>query len=100
MRYLSNTIFAFAFASLVLLKSCGVETELVILAACSLASAFFLTLTLRIRSLGLAGLAGYSLVYSQLSESSLTAVPFLALSAVFCILAICLAMLADLPIFQ
>lgn len=98
LRLISSTCFVISAGTCLLLKACLVKDELTCLAMGSLFAAILLTHFLQIRSLGLAGLGGYSLVYSQLGTSSQPAKFLLIFSAGWMFLAILFGILADLPI--
>lgn len=96
---LSNTFFGLAIGCAALLKAFAVPETLVWLAVGSVAGAMILTNLMWIRSVGLAGVGGLSLVYSRVSGQSMAGTALTIMTAVLMVVAVLLMIFAD-PSYQ
>ena len=96
MRQFSNTLFGLALSSALLMKSFAVQDELIGLAVFSVLLSAILTNFMWIRSIGIAGISGLSLVYMKLGGSSLPGTILTVITAVLLSSAVLLALFADL----
>lgn len=95
MRQLSHTLFGFALTTALLLQACGVAAEWIGVAALSVLTTFLLTQWMPVRSIGLAGLGGLSLLYTHFQGANFTAAFLTALTAALLLAAVILAISAD-----
>ena len=96
MRQFSNTLFGLALSSALLMKSFAIQDELVGLVVFSVLLSAILTNFMWIRSIGIAGISGLSLVYMKLGGSSLPGTILTVITAVLLSSAVLLAIFADL----
>ena len=95
-RMASNTLFGLAIGCAALLKAFAVPESLVWLAVGSVAGAMILTNLMWIRSVGLAGVGGLSLVYSRLAGQSMVGTALTIMAACLMVVAVLLMIFADL----
>jgi hypothetical protein len=95
-RNLSNACFGLALIISLLMKLFVVQAELIWLAVFSVAVSAILTNLMRIRFIGIAGIGGLSMVYSQLSSSSLPGTILTALTTALLVMAVLLITCIDL----
>ena len=96
MRLFSNTIFGLALGSALMMKSFAVQNELVGLAVFSVLLSAIMTNFMWIRSMGIAGISGLSLVYTKLGGSSLPGTILMVITTVLVSSAVLLEIFADL----
>lgn len=96
-RTYSNLCFALALNLSLLMKLFAVQDELIWGAVLSVILSALLTNVMRIRSIGIAGVGGLSLVYSLLDRSSVPGVVLTAMAGTLLVVAVLLAIGADLP---
>ncbi len=96
LRVTSNLVFGLAIGCTALLQTCPVPRGLAWLGMVSVLAAMLLTNLMWIRSVGLAGIGGLSLVYSNLGEYPVQAAAYILVAAALVVGAVLLAMLADL----
>jgi hypothetical protein len=96
MRLFSNTIFGLALGSALMMKSFAVQNELVGLAVFSVLLSAIMTNFMWIRSMGIAGISGLSLVYTKLGGSSLPGTILMVITTVLVSSAVLLVIFADL----
>jgi hypothetical protein len=95
-RMTSNLLFGLAISCAALLGSFASPASLSWLAIFSVAMAMILTNVMIVRASGLAGIGGLSLVYARLDESQSIGAVLVIFSSILLILAVMLAILADL----
>lgn len=95
-RMASNTLFGLAIGCAALLKAFAVPEALVWLAVGSVAGAMILTNLMWIRSVGLAGVGGLSLVYMNLSGRSIPGTAIIAVVTTLLVFAVLMAIYSDL----
>ena len=88
--------FALALSITLLMKSFAVQDELVWLAVLSVFVSAILTNLMCIRSIGIAGISGLSIVYIKLGSSSLPGTILTVLTTLLLVTAVLLAIYADL----
>jgi hypothetical protein len=98
MRNLSNICFGLALGSSLLMKLFAIQNELIWLAACSVAVTAILTNLMRVRSIGVGGVGGLSILFSKLHEISITGTVLTVLTAAFLVVAVLTAIFADVSI--
>jgi len=98
MRQFSNTLFGLALGSALMMKSFAVQDELVGFAVFSVLLSAILTNFMWIRSIGIAGISGLSLVYMKLGGSSLPGTILTVITAVLLSSAVLFAIYADISI--
>jgi len=96
MRLFSNTIFGLALGSALMMKSFAVQNELVGLAVFSVLLSAIMTNFMWIRSMGIAGISGLSLVYMKLGGSSLPGTILMVITTVLVSSAVLLVIFTDL----
>jgi apolipoprotein N-acyltransferase len=96
-RVVSNILFGVAIGCAALLKTFAIPESLVWLAIVSVVVAMILTNLMWIRSIGLTGVGGLSLVYVNLSGSPIPGTTITVLVTILSILAILLAIYSDFP---
>jgi len=96
MRLFSNTIFGLALGSALMMKSFAVQNELVGLAVFSVLLSAIMTNFMWIRSMGIAGISGLSLVYTKLGGSSLPGTILMVITTVLVSSAVLLVIFTDL----
>ena len=94
-KNLSNMCFGLAFGSSLLMKSFYIQDELVGLAVFSVLISALLTHLMLIRSIGIVGVSGFSLIYFMLGSSSLPGSMLTIMSAILLVFAVLLAIYAD-----
>lgn len=95
MRNLSNICFGLALGSSLLMKLTAIQNELIWLAVCSVAVTSILTNLMRVRSIGVAGIGGLSILFSKLNGISITGTILTVLTAALLVLAVLMAICAD-----
>ena len=95
-RNFSNMCFALALSSALLMKLFKVQDELIWLAVLSVFVSVILTNLMWIRSMGIAGIGGLSIVYFRLGSSSLPGTILTVVTALLVVIAISLAIYSDL----
>ena len=95
-RQLSNMCFGVALSSSLLMKLFAVQDELIWLAVFSVAVSAILTNFIWIRSMGIAGVSGLSIVYFKLGGSSLPGTILTILTTALLVAAVFLAICSDL----
>ena len=95
-RNLSNMCFGVALSGSLLMKLFEVRDELIWLAEFSVAVSAILTNFMWIRSMGIAGVSGLSIVYFKLGGSSLPGAILTILTAALLVIAVFMAIYADL----
>ena len=95
-RQLANMCFGVALSSSLLMKLFAVQDELIWLAIFSVAVSAILTNFMWIRSMGIAGIGGLSMVYFRLGGSSLPGAILTLLTTTLLVAAVFLAICADL----
>ena len=95
-RNFSNMCFALALSIALLMKSFAVQDELVWLAVLSVFVSAILTNLMWIRSIGIAGISGLSIVYIKLGSGSLPGTILTVLTTLLLVTAVLLAIYADL----
>ena len=95
-RTLSNMCFALALSSALLMKLFAVQDELVWLAVFSVFASAILTNLMWIRSIGIAGISGLSIVYIKLGSGSLPGTILTVITTLLLVIAVFLAIYADL----
>jgi len=98
MRLFSNTIFGLALGSALMMKSFAVQNELVGLAVFSVLLSAIMTNFMWIRSMGIAGISGLSIVYFKLGSSSLPGTVLTILTTVLLIGAVFMAIYVDISL--
>ena len=98
MRGLSNLCFGLALASALLMKLFAIQNELIWFSASCVFVTAILTNFMRVRSIGVAGVCGLSIVYSKLNGGSLPGILLLTLTAVLLVAAVLMAICADISI--
>lgn len=98
MRNLSNICFGLALSSSLLMKLFAIQNELIWLAVCSVAVTAILTNLMRVRSIGVAGVGGLSILFSKLNGISITGSILTVLTAALLVLAVLMAICADVSI--
>ena len=88
--------FALALSIALLMKSFAVQDELVWLAVLSVFVSAILTNLMLIRSIGIAGISGLSIVYFKLGSGSLAGTILTVLTTLLLVIAVLLAIYADL----
>ena len=96
-RNLSTLSFAMALSSSLLMKLFAVPEESIWLSVFCVAASAILTNFMWVRSMGIAGISGLSIVYFKLGSSSLPGTVLTILTTVLLIAAVFLAIYADLP---
>lgn len=96
MRALSNLCFGLALGSALLLKLCAIQDELIWYSLSCVAVTAILTNLMRVRSIGIAGICGLSIVYSNLNGNLLPGILLTTLTAALLVAAIVLAICADI----
>src|SRR5450759_4687825 len=94
-RNLSNMCFGAALSGSLLMKLFEVRDELIWLAVFSVAVSAILTNFMWIRSMGIAGVSGLSIVYFKLGGSSLPGAILTILTAFLLVIAVFIAIYAD-----
>jgi hypothetical protein len=97
-RNLSNLCFGMALSSSLLMKIFAVPEELIQLAVFCVAVSAILTNFMWIRSMGIAGISGLSIVYFKLGSSSLPGTVLTILTTVLLIAAVFMAIYADISL--
>ena len=97
-RNLSNLCFGMALSSSLLMKIFAVPEELIWLAVFCVAASAILTNFMWIRSMGIAGISGLSIVYFKLGSSSLPGTVLTILTTVLLIAAVFMAIYADISL--
>ena len=95
-RNFSNMCFALALSIALLMKSFAVQDELVWLAVFSVFVSAILTNLMWIRSMGIAGISGLSIVYIKLGSGSFPGTILTVLTSLLLVIAVFLAIYADL----
>ena len=95
MRNLSNTCCGLALGSALLMKLFAIQNELIWLAVCSVVVTAILTNLMRVRSIGVAGVSGLSILFSRLNGISITGTILTVLTAALLVVAVLLAICAD-----
>jgi len=95
-RNLSNMCFGVALSGSLLMKLFEVRDELIWLAEFSVAVSAILTNFMRIRSMGIAGVSGLSIVYFKLDGSSLPGAILTILITTLLVIAVFMANYSDL----
>jgi hypothetical protein len=88
--------FALALSIALLMKLFTVQDELVWLAVFSVVVSAILTNLMRIRSIGIAGIGGLSIVYIKFGSGSLPGTILTVLTSLLLVIAVLLAIYADL----
>jgi hypothetical protein len=96
MRIIANTLFSFAIGGSLLMDACNVPRPIVLLALFSVAVSAVLTNLMWIKSIGLVGIGGLSLVYSGLAGQNLTGTILTIVIAILMTCAVVLMLFADL----
>ena len=96
MRVHSNNLFGLAIGCALLMKAFGIQDTIVGMAAFSVALAFILTNMMWIRSMGLAGVGGLSIVYTSLSGRSIPGTVLTVMVTALTVTAVILAIFADI----
>ena len=96
MRIMANTLFSLAVGGTFLLDACGVPRQLVMLALLSVAVSAILTNLMWIKSVGLVGIGGLSLVYSGLAGHNLAGTVLTAIIAILMTSAVVFMFFADI----
>ena len=87
--------FGLAMGSSLMMKSFNIQDEFVGLAISSVLVSAILTNLMLIRSMGIVGISGFSLLYSMLGSSSLPGTILTIISAILLVFAVLLAISAD-----
>jgi hypothetical protein len=95
MRNFSNICFGLALGSSLLMKLAAIQNELIWLAVFSVAAPAILTNLMKIRSIGVAGVGGLSILFSKLNGISVTGTILTILTAALLIVAVLMAICAD-----
>ena len=95
-RNFSNMCFALALSIALLMNSFAVQDELVWLAVLSVFVSAILTNLMWIRSMGIAGIGGLSIVYIELGSGSLPGTILTVITTLLLVIAVFLAIYADL----
>ena len=95
-RNLSNICFGVALSGSLLMKLFAVQDELIWLAVFSVAVSVILANFMRIRSMGIAGVGGLSIVYFKLGGSSLPGAILTILTSALLVIAVFMAICTDL----
>lgn len=96
-RLMANLLFALAICIAVLLQKAGIPQNIMMLVIISVVMSAIITNLMLIKSIGLVGIGGLSLAYSQLSGHSQAATSLLILIAVLITSAVVLMIFADFP---
>jgi hypothetical protein len=96
MRIFSNTLFCLALGCTLFMKAFAIQDEIVTMAVFSVALAFILTNLMWIRSMGLAGVGGLSIVYANLSGRSIPGTVLTMMVTALTVTAVILAIFADI----
>jgi len=97
-RNLSNLCYGIALSSSLLMKIFAVPEELIRLAVFCVAVSAILTNFMWIRSMGIAGIGGLSIIYFKIGSSSLPGTVLTILTAVLLIAAVFMAIYADISL--
>lgn len=98
MRNISNLSFGLALASALLMKLFAIQNELIWFSVSCVAVTAILTNLMRVRSIGVAGVCGLSIVYSKLNWGSLPGILLTTLTAAFLVAAVLMAICADISL--
>ena len=96
MRLYSTSCFAAALSGCLLMRLAGVSESLMVLAVASVTISAILSNLMWLRSMGLVGIGGLSLVFSQLSSENMAGMILVVLFAALVATAVVLMMIADL----
>jgi len=96
-RVFSNILFGAAIGCAALLKVFSIPESLVWLAIASVAVAMILTNLMWIRSVGLTGAGGLSLVYANLNSWTFPGTVITVVATILVVLAVLLAIYSDFP---
>ena len=96
MRIMANTLFALAISGSLLMDACKVPRQFMLLTLFSVAVSAILTNLMWIKSVGLVGIGGLSLVYSGLAGQNLAGTVLIIGIAILMTSAVVLMFFADL----
>ena len=100
LRQFSNTLFALALGCALMMKPFAVQIGLIWIAVFSVLLTMILTNFMWVRSTGIAGISGLSLVYTRLEGSSLPGTILTVITAALLSSAVLLAIFADLSVLK